>query len=332
MKSMFLGLGLILSVSFLDVRQAWTIDLPQSQTSDLQVAKAAAKKKDFTKVIDLLSPKVEKLNREGLLLLGNAYGATGKRESAIKTFTACLALDPTDYEAKSLIGAEQVASGKDKEALATLKEALDINPMHEPAYETLIRYYEKKNNKYELRLLYEDMLENVGETIEIVTSLCKLTTNDRLYDLAFKHCQRGIALDPKVPENYVYMGIASRETGNTDKANAILKKAANDFPKSEVAQIAYAQHLEDQKNYIGSYNFYKRALEANKDSVQALVGLGNSGFEIQKYTESLEAFTKACKLDRKTLPAFRKAANSLRTMKVQDWLKKFEVGVDSCGG
>ncbi len=101
--------------------------------------------------------------------------------------------------------------------------------------------------------------------------------------------------------------------------------------KFENAVKFLAQFLDEKKNYIGSYGYYKRAVDANKKSVLALQGLGNSGLEIQKYQESLDAYTKACKMDRKTLPLFRKAANTLRTMKSADWLKKFEIAIDKCG-
>jgi tetratricopeptide (TPR) repeat protein len=328
MKSLLLGLGLILGVSFLDVGQVWTL----ARAADIQAAQAAAKKQDHQKVIELLSPQVEKLSRDGLMLLANAYSAIGNHEAAIKTYTACLAINARDYEAKALIGSEQVDLGKDKEALATLKEALEFNPNFAMTYKILIRYYEKKQNKYELRLLYEDMNENLGETVEAITKLCELTTMDRLYDLAFKYCQRGIVLSPQTPENFIYLGISAKETGQPEKAEENLKKAAEDFPKSELAQLSYAKHLDEKKNFIGSYSYYKKALAAKADSIPGLVGFGNSSFEIQKYAESLDAFSKACKLDRKTLPPFRRVTNSLRTMKIQDWLKKFETGVEACGG
>ncbi len=331
MNRLLLGLGLFLSVSFLDVRHGWT--LAQAQNSPhFATAKAALQAKDYQKVIDLLSPQVEKLSRAELVLLAKAYSGIGKHEAAIKAYTACLALNSKDFEAKTAIGSEQLAAKRDKDALATLRESLEMNPRYAPTYNALEEYYDKKKNNYELRLLFEDMLENVGESVDVVTKLCRLTTMDRLYDLAFKHCQRGITVSPRTADNYVYLGISSKETGKGEKADEILKKVADDFPKSELAQLTYAQNLDEKKNYIGSYSYYKRALQAKADSVSGLVGLGNSSLEIQKYSESLEAYIKACKLDRKSLPSFRRATNTLRTMKIQDWLKKFEAGVDSCGG
>jgi tetratricopeptide (TPR) repeat protein len=323
MKSVILGLGLFLSVSFLDIGQgAWAYDLAAAQR--------ALKAKNYDQVIQLLSGEIEKLNREGLFVLAKAYSTQKKHEAAIKAYNACLSLNPKDFEAKTLIGAEQMVSGKDKEALATLKEALETNPQFVPAYKLLIRYYEKKKNKYEQRLLYEDLIAKVGETTQALTKLCELTTQDRLYDLAARHCQKGILRDPKIPDNYVNLGIVHKETGESEKAEENLKKAAQEFPKSLFAQMTYAQFLDERKNYIFSFNYYKRATEADSKSVPALLGLANSAIEIQKYADSLAAFEKACTLDRTTLPAFRRAANSLRTMKAHEWLKKFEQGIETC--
>lgn len=323
MKSFILGLSLFMSVSLLDIGQgAWAYDLAGAQS--------AMKARNYDQVIQLLSGEIEKLNREGLFLLAKAYSAQKKHEAAIKAYNACLSLNPKDFEAKTLIGAEQLVSGKDKEALATLKEALDGNPQFVPAYKLLIRYYEKKKNKYEQRLLYEDMIAKVGESTEALTKLCELTTQDRLYDLGSKYCQKSIIRDPKIADNYVNLGIVFKETGQPEKAEDNLKKAAQDFPKSLYAQITYAQFLEEKKNYIFSFTYYKRAAEADSKSVNALLGLGNSALEIQKYGDSLSAFERACSLDRKTLPSFRRAANSLRTMRIQDWLKKFEQAIETC--
>jgi tetratricopeptide (TPR) repeat protein len=327
MKLALLGLGLILCVSLLDVGYglslAWAYDLPAAET--------ALQKKDYEKVVLLLSPEVEKLDRKGLFLLAKAYSALKKPEAAIKAYTACLALNPKDFEAKTLIGGEQFAAGKEREALPTLKEALEMNNRFLPAYKLLIDVYEKRKNKYELRILYQDLVEKFGEKSEYITKLCELTTLDILFDLSLRYCQLGIQKDPKEPKNYIYLGLTLKDTGDRLKADSNLKKAADDFPKSDLAQLTYAQYLDEQKNYIGSFNYYKRASLAEPKSIVAFKGLGSSAVEIQKYGEALEAFQKACSLDKSSLPALRKATNSIRLMKVTEWLKKYEVAVERCG-
>jgi tetratricopeptide (TPR) repeat protein len=328
MRSLLSGLGLIVCVSFLDIHRgittAWAYDLPAAQT--------AYQKKDYQKTVDLLSPEVEKLDRKGLFLLAGAYSRQKKPTAAIKVYTAAFAKNPKDVEAKTLIGVEQINLHQDNDALQTLKDALNMDKKYLPAYNALISIYEKRDNKYELRLLYQDMIKNIGERPLFVAKLCELTTEDGLYDLAFSYCERGMKIDPKEPSNFVNFGLANKETGNTEQAEGYLKKAAMSFPKSELAQYTYGKYLADQKNFIGAYPLYKKAVAADEKSSRALLGLAQSSFEIQKYAESLTTFSQLCSLDKTSLPFFRRAANSLRTMKIADWLKKFEDKIDLCEG
>lgn len=301
------------------------------QAFDQSELTTAASKKNYAKIIEILSPEVEKLSHPNLSLLAQSYFEINNYLAAIKLYTACLSLDPKDYKAKTQIGLAQFNLGKDKEALASLKSSLEINSEYEPTYQVLINYYNKKKNKYELRLLYQDMIEKLGEKAPYVTALCELTAKDSLYDLSIKYCLKGIQLNPKEALNYTYLGISYQDTGDSKKASKFLKLAADKFPKSEVAQINYAQLLENEKNFIGAYNYYKNATIADKQSVKAFIGLGNSAVEIQKYKEALEAYQNACKLNKSALPPLRKAINTLRSLKNQDWIKKFEETADSCG-
>ena len=331
MKSLFLSLALVGTVSLLDIGLGHlSLGGSYSYAYDLPLVQKSLKAKEYDKVVGLLSPEVEKLDRQGLFALAKAYSGLKKSEAAIKAYTAALSLNPQDVEAKTLIGAEQIVSGKEKEALATLKEALEMRSDFVPAYKLLIRIYEKRKNKYELRLLYQDLVDKIGAKAEYLTKLCELNATDGLYDMAEKYCQQGIEKNSKEPNNFVYLGVSRKGTGKTKEAEMILKKTADDFPKSALAQNIYAQSQEEKKNFISSYAYYKKAIVADSKSVPGYMGLAQSALEIQKYQESLDAFEKTCHLDKTTLPAFRKATNTLRTMKIEEWLRKFEKKSDNC--
>ncbi len=302
-----------------------------SQAFDQAQLTTAISKKNHIKIIELLSPEVEKLSNFNLNLLAQSYFETSNYLAAIKAYTACLSLDPKNFKAKTQIGLAQLNLGKDKEAMTTLKSSLEINAEYEPTYQLLVNYYTKKKNKYELRLLYQDMIEKLGEKAAYVTALCELSTKDSLYDLAIKYCKKGIQLDPKEALNYTYLGVSYQDTGDSRKGSRFLKLAADKFPNSEVAQLNYAQTLENEKNYIGAFSYYKKATVADTKSEKALIGLANSAIEIQKYKEALEAYQQACKLSKSALPPLRKAINTLRGLKTQDWIKKFDEAADSCG-
>lgn len=312
MKGLILGLGITLVVSFLDIR------LAQAQSNE-------------DAVISKLSPKVESLDRDELILLGKAYSRKKNPNAAIKVFNAALAQNKNDLEAKTLMGSEMIAANKISDALVVLKEVITANPKYVPAYKVLIKMYEEKQNRYELRLLYQDMLERIGERTEYITKLCELSTLEGLFDLGLRYCQQGTQKDKAEPSNYVYLGMVYRDTGNTQKAEELLSKSSDMFPESLLAQVTYAEYLDSQKNYIGSFAYWKKATEIANSNPDAWVGLAKASMEIQKFQDALSAFNQACLLERSTLPHFRRAANQLRTTRNSEWLKKFEDQIDLCG-
>lgn len=302
---------------------SWSFD--QNKLAD------AVKQKKSEAIISLLAPEVEKLSHDNLVTLADAYFDSNNYLAAIKTYTACLAIDPKDYKSKTRIGLSQINLGKDKDALLTLKSSLEINSKFEPTYQVLVDYYTKKKNKYELRLLYQDMVDNLGEKDQYITALCELCTQDGLYEQSIKYCQKGIQLNPKSASNFSYLGLSYQETGETKKAQRFLKLAADKFPDSEIAQLNYAQLLENDKNFIQAYSYFKKATVANDKSLKGFLGLANASLEIQKYNESLSAYAEACKINRSTITAVRKATNTIRGLKNAEWAKKFDDLAEKCG-
>ena len=284
----------------------------------------------YAKVIALLSPKVEKLSRREIILLGNSYSGLGNHSAALKTFTAVLGQNSKDHELKTLAGREYLRLGKDTDAMNLLRSALEDSDKYEPAFRLIAEIYTKKRNFYELRILYQDLVEKLGEKPEYVNKICELATKEGLNELAEKNCQRGIQLNSKEPSNYVFLGISLKQRGDPEKAAQYLKQAADSFPKSVVAQLNYAQHLEEQKVFVGAYQYYQRATEADSKNHAAWTGLGLTGVEIQKYTESFAAFKTACKIEPNSVALLRRATSSLRTYGVNQWLSKFENLIDSC--
>jgi tetratricopeptide (TPR) repeat protein len=318
-----LKISILMTVIFLDVGTA--------SAYDKAALNLAIKSKDAEMLVKILSPEVEKLSQKDLALLAKAYSETNKSEAAIKTYTAAMSKNPKDFASKAAIALEQFKLGKESQSIASAREALEINDKYVPAYKVLIKIYEKRNNKYELRILYEDMLQKKLNSVDYISKLCEITTLDRLYDLSLKYCKTGISKDPENPTSYIYLGLTYRDTESAKKAEMYLRRAAIRFPKSLLAQMTYAQFLDEKKSYVEAFNYYKRATVADSQSTDAFVGLGRSALEIQKYQDSLDAFKKACDLDRSSLPAIRRATNTLRTMKIADWEKQFDQASDRCG-
>lgn len=288
----------------------------------------------YQKIISLLEPKVEKLNKEELVYLAQAYSQIKNHHSAVKSYQAASSLDSNDSQILAALGGELFLIGKDKEALLNLKEALNKNNKTTLAYKILIQYYENKKNKYELRLLYEDMLSNIGENEETISNLCRLCTNDRLYDLSQKYCERGIKLNPKSSDNYVNLGLTFKYMGEDEKAEEQLKKVTNLFPKSYFAQLTTAQFYEDKKKTLIAYSYYKKAHEINLKSIDAINGLILMATDLDKYDEALTLFEKNCSNNKSVIIAMRKAITLMRNQKTNSkansYLTRFENKLSFC--
>jgi tetratricopeptide (TPR) repeat protein len=314
-------------VSFWDISLAFGGEIPSSEAQKL------FREKKYEKVTEILMPHLTELTRADILILGKSYSELHNTALALKIFSAGVSKTPQDAEMKSLLGLEQIRAGKTSEALATLKEVTEKNRTYLPAYQYMIQIFEKtdsKANKYELRLLYQDMVERIGERYEFIEKLCGLTTEEALYDLAVTYCQQAIRLQPREANNLVHLGLAFKETGKVKESEYQLKRAADSFSKSELAQLTYAKFHEENKNFIDAFKYYLRSVSANPKSVKGLVGLGRSGVEIQKLNESLQAFEKACRIDKSALSDFRKSTSSLMQIKDQTWYEKFQKSLDKC--
>ena len=318
-----------------------------AQAQNLPEAQKAAQAKNWPKVVEILGPHLDKLKRDQIFMLALAHSETGNHLTAIKTYEAALALNAKDVTAKRGIGIEYTKMEKDKEAMTAFREALAINKRYEPAYLEIAKIYERRTYKnkgreskdttYELRLLFQDLIDpQVGGHRKpvYISKLCELSTLGGHYlkkGGSLEYCEEGIRVDPKEPKNYVYLAMTYKETGNAEKALENFKKAADSFARSEFAQLSLASYYQEQKNFVQSYKYFKRAHQANETSLPALQGLAVSCLEIQKPDEAYAALQAACKIDKKITPIVRKATAMMHQQKNTAWTNKFDTLADTCG-
>nr|BFD64715.1 hypothetical protein BdHM001_33960 [Bdellovibrio sp. HM001] len=290
------------------------------------------KKEEYEKVTLLLWKHIDKLDRRGLLLLAKAHEKRKEPSEMIRALNVLIGKDDKDYEAHSLMGNAYVLQKKTRDAMESYKRAIELNPKYEPAYDGLVGLYENRDvpNLYELRILFQDMVQSIGPRPQYLRKLCEINTMDGTYEPAVQSCKEAIQKDPKTADAYVYLGIAYKELGQDDTAAKTLKKASADFPRSELAQFNYGRLLEDQKNYIEAMKVYKAGTEANAKAARSWLGLATTSFELRKYDISLLAYKNACKYDKKNAVAFRRATTVLRNAKNSKWTDQFEVASDNC--
>lgn len=288
-------------------------------------------KENSEKIITELSSQIETLNRKELIELSKAYAALSQHLAAIKTLNLVISKNPKDFEAFTLRGEQEILFNKSQEALESLKQALELNPKYEPAYLKIIEIYEARKNRYELRLVFQDMVEKIGEKQFYTERLCEITTLDGLYDISIDYCRKGANRFKKSDIYPTFLGITLMETGKTKEGLGVLKKASAQFPDSKRVHLVYADYLFKEKNYIDAVKYYRNATMADSKNLDAFIGLAKTYVEIQKFDDSIEAYQAACKIDRKTVIDIRKSQNVIKLKKDKALDEKFKTLQATCG-
>jgi len=286
--------------------------------------------KKYEDAIALLRPLNDKLPRAGLLLLARAYSAKGEVLDEIRTLDLCLAKNPKDYVVKTVYGQALIREKRFEDGIAAFQEARQLNPRYKPAYEAMIKELEQKGERYEARNVLNDMIKVFGPQAEFYTSLCRLYGVDGYNEKTVEICGEAINKDSRIPENHVYLGLALMDREELDRATKVLTHAASRFPHSEPVQSAMGSLYFTKKDIVRSYKYYKAATVADPKSARAWVGFANAALNLQKNEEALNAFAKACKIDRQQTKEFRLALSELRKRHDNMWRSKFENAISQC--
>lgn len=303
---------------------------PKNAVAVVQLAEQYSRQGRYDEATTLLWKQIDKIDNHGFSVLMQAHEAKKEWPEVIRAANLTIAKDPKNEEALTRLGNAQFMRNRKTEAKESLKKALEVNKMYQPAYDTLIRIYEG-NNPYEQRLLLQDMVELFGPKAMFLTKLCTLNTNDGENEQGEKVCQQAIKVNPKIPENHVHLGIIAKQKDEPERAKPLLKAAAAEFPESEYAQTEAAVFMEAEKNYVDAYKYFDRCLTANPNSERCQMGLANSGIQLEKYDRAYEAFQKACRKNgRKNASDVRRAYRALQQRKAGEWVTKFETLAERC--
>lgn len=322
--------SLVLLIFFCGFQASAQKPSPPDKTSGVQQAKRAYAAGDFKKAEELFWKNIVHLDLMDLKLLMRSAEKNKHYDESLKAAELVLAKNEGDEEALTMIGEfhSRKTSQKDSNQLAIdhFKKAIESNSKYQPAYEALIRHYEaridhldklkqdKQKNYYELRILYQDMLKVFGERADHLSALCRINTLDAQLDQAQEVCLKAIEKNKADPQPYVYLGLAFRQAQDADEAKKYLRFASSRFTKSELAQVTWADFLEEQKDYIQAYKHYLDATVINDKSGDAWRGVGRNAIQINKADEAYNAFQKACGYDPKSAaPDLRRALLLVKT-------------------
>lgn len=306
---------------------------PKDMKSRMKLAEHFETVAQPNEVIEILHPSSEDLNREGLLTLARAYRAKEDHLQEARVLQQQAIETPSDYVVHTLLGEAFVSMKNFDKGIDSFSEAKRLNNKYLPAYEALLRESLKNGQRSDAMSTAQEMIENFGETSKITSQLCLLYAEQAFLDKAIETCKLAIAKYPKKPDNHVFLGLAIREKDGDGNAAKIIQKAAKQFPKSELAQYVAGEFFySSMKNGTLATKYFKQAVKNDINSARANLGLAKASFDEKNYDESLEAFVRACKLNRTFISDFRKSTGLLRRDGKKVMLvTRFERGMSECG-
>ena len=298
--------------------------------SAIDQAQLLEAKKEYTKIIELLMPKTNLLTRRGLLALARAQKGSGDGQGELKTLQLCLAKNPKDYVVDTFLADAYSRAKRGDDAVATYQEAQSWNKLYEPAYDGLWMEYERQKQYYEARSVLNDMIKLFGDKPKFYSALCRLYSIDDYLGKSTEICRIAIQKDPKEVGNYVNLGMSLKDQESAPEAEKIVEDAAKRFTNSEAIQSMAGTLRLEKKDYATAYDFFRRAVQADKTSARAWQGLANTAFELQKNEEALDAFAHECSIDRHLSKDLRVAISKLHARKDSAWIMRFEDRLAKC--
>ncbi len=293
--------------------------------SDLLAAAAKQEKKsDWLGMIEALEPHQDRLDKRGLVALAKAYAQMKRSNSEQQVWTLALARHPKDAALQSQYASSLVRARKFPEGIAAFYKAIEFNPKYVPAYDGLIDVLISTGSNEEARNIITDANKKLGVRAKWLNALCGLYAKDSFFEKAIETCRKAMERDPEYDLNPVHLALSYRDQGEPEKARRILELAASRMPNGSIVRTRLADYHYEKRSFVDARKWYLEATKVDPKNVEALLGLGNSATELQKFEEALQAFTRACELDRYTRRHFQAALGKVKVRRDALMQTKFE--------
>ncbi len=280
----------------------------------------------------LLKPLSADLPRHGLLALAKAYHSQKNFLEETRILEIVIGQNDKDYYVQNLLAECYLANRDFEKAADNFSLARELKKDYLPAYQGLKKTYEAKGQVDDARLTLMDMIRIFGEKKFYLNEICRLYSVEGSVQEGINACQKATSSDPNYPANHIYLGRMLIENEQAERGEMIILKAAKQFQKSDMSQIAAGNLKFKHKQWRAAADIFAQATIANPLSDEGFIGWARSLFEMQKYIDAKIAFTQACSLNKKYLPELRNAIAELRQKNQLGFVNQYESVLPRCGG
>jgi tetratricopeptide (TPR) repeat protein len=200
-------------------------------------------------------------------------------------------LDPESGYLKYNLALMYISAGQMNEALAKLKESIDVDPDFAPSYTLLGKVYASSSNPDDREKsvsILEKAVNLDPEDAESLLFLAIMDTERGDYDAAEIKFQKITELYPDSERAYFFLGKLYYERGNYKKAEENYKRALDINPTFGSALIELAIVYEQEGRITESERIYKDVIVLYPNSLESYIRYGNFLFRVNRMEDARE--------------------------------------------
>jgi tetratricopeptide (TPR) repeat protein len=243
----------------------------------------AAEKGDPEEAAGLLEEAVQAdpANAGARIDLALVYFRAGHLDKASAQAGEVVKTDPHNVRALQLLGNVEFAQGNFTEATEHLHTALGLQGNFETAYSLALAYL-SQHKLAETRLLFDELLNDMGSTPQLHVLLGRAYRETGYLDEAIREFKKAIELDPHYPRVHYYLALAYLAQGEKERfptARPLFEQELAINPTEFFSTFFLGIiHLED-RDFPTAEDYLKKAVQLQPDNPDPLLYLGQVYFE-----------------------------------------------------
>jgi tetratricopeptide (TPR) repeat protein len=228
--------------------------------------------------------------------LGEEKMGQGRREEAVATFRQALEVDPEYLPAHLSMAFALAAGGQSDEAIAHYRKALEIEPDREEAHVDLGVLLAGRGQFDEAVAEYQAALKVRPDCAEAYNNLGVLLLGRSRLDEAIADFGKAVTIDPDYAEAHSNLGFALGIAGRVDEAVGHCRKALELKPDYSEAHNNLGMALAAGGRLDEAITHYRKALEINRNYPRAELNMADAMAARGQSEEAIAHYRKALQL------------------------------------
>jgi tetratricopeptide (TPR) repeat protein len=273
-----------------------------------QLAKSLLRKRDFTKVDEILLESISRGNRstEALWLLAQVKLLLGEWDKAEQLAKQLQQIEGQQAVSQQVLGAVYQGKQDQEASIEAFKRAHELAPTATQPVVALVRTYVRSGKIGKAKAFLNSVLSVHEDNITAHLLLGQLKLSEKDTGGAVSHFKQAIAINPKIDAGYRGLIGAYIKDDKLEKAEQVARQGLAEMPDRPVFMIYLASIYERQKDFEKAIETYESLLAKSSN---VLVAKNNLASLLTDHRKDQASFDRARNLsaDLRTsqIPQFR---------------------------